>query len=282
MTTEAGFRQDIAVDPGLGTLLGEAEGLLGPVSEDRLLGGRVRLLQPIAGYRAATDPVLLAAAVPAARGETVLELGLGAGAASLCLAHRVLGIAVTGLEVEPGYIALARLNAARAGAAIDAMPGDVMAMPPTLRQRRFDHVILNPPFHAHGPASPVAARDRAHREQGVEGADLAMWLSAALKRAKPRGRITLIHLAERLPEIVTALHGPAGEIRVLPLAPRAGRPAGRVIVTARTQVASPFRLLAPLVLHAGAVHVADGDDFTPEARAVLRDGGALSLSEDRR
>jgi hypothetical protein len=41
------------------------------VGEDRLLDGRVRLLQPLEGYRAAIDPVLLAAATAAEPGEAV-------------------------------------------------------------------------------------------------------------------------------------------------------------------------------------------------------------------
>ena len=58
-------------------------------SEDTLLGGRVRLRQPVAGYRAAIDPVFLAAAVPAVPGDRALDVGCGAGAAALCLAIRV-------------------------------------------------------------------------------------------------------------------------------------------------------------------------------------------------
>ena len=47
------------------------------VSEDKLLGGRVRLRQPIRGYRVAIDSILLASAVPAKRGSRVLDLGAG-------------------------------------------------------------------------------------------------------------------------------------------------------------------------------------------------------------
>ena len=60
-----------------------------PCSEDTLLGGRVKLRQPRHGYRAAIDPVLLAAAVPAGHGDTVLDIGCGAGAAGLCILSRV-------------------------------------------------------------------------------------------------------------------------------------------------------------------------------------------------
>ena len=58
-------------------------------TEDKLLDGRVTLLQPRKGYRVAIDPVLLAAAVPARLGDHVLDLGSGTGAASLCLAARL-------------------------------------------------------------------------------------------------------------------------------------------------------------------------------------------------
>ena len=77
------------------------------LSDDKFLMGRLRLLQPLRGYRAATDPVLLAAACPATPGQSVLDLGCGAGAAALCLATRVPGLALAGLEVQPEYADLA-------------------------------------------------------------------------------------------------------------------------------------------------------------------------------
>ncbi|MBK0400092.1 methyltransferase [Limibaculum sp. M0105] len=248
--------------------------------EDRLLGGRVRLLQPLSGYRAATDPVLLAAAVPATPGQSVLELGIGAGAATLCLAARVGGLSLAGLEIEPLYLGLAARNAALNGVEISLVEGDIAAPPPELRARSFDHVILNPPYHpSASPPSPVAVRDRAHREGG---AGIDDWIGAALARARPRGRIALIHRAERLPEILAALTDRAGAIEVLPLAAREGRDAKRVIVRARKGVRTPSRLLAPLVLHEGQAHLADQDDFTRRARAILRDARPIDFEETSR
>lgn len=244
------------------------------LTEDRLLGGRVRLLQPAIGYRAATDPVLLAAAVPARAGERVLDLGCGVGAAALCLAARVPGVVLTGVEIAAPYAALARRNAALNAAAMEVIEADVAALPRAIRARQFDHVMMNPPFHEGGRAtpSPVALRDGANRE-GMAGLDA--WISAGLARLVPRGRITLIQRVERLPAILGALGARAGSMVVRPLAARAGRDAKRVIVQAVKGGRGAFRLAAPLILHAGPVHAGDGDDFTAQAQAILRDGAAL-------
>ncbi len=244
------------------------------LTEDALLGGRVRLLQPRVGYRAATDPVLLAAAVAARPGERVLELGCGAGAALLCLAARVPGLALHGLEIQPAYLALARKNAARAGLDATLWEGDVAAPPRGLRALAFDHAMMNPPYHpADHLGSPVPERDLAHR-----GGALAPWVDTALARLRPGGRLWAIQRAERLPELLAALGARAGEITVKPLAARAGREAKRVLLAARKGSRGPFRLAAPLILHEGPAHLADRDDFTAEARAILRDAAPLALA----
>lgn len=244
------------------------------LTDDALLGGRVRLWQPRRGYRAATDPVLLAAACPAKAGERVLDLGCGAGAAALCLAARVPGAELHGVELQPAYAELARRNARRAGLAMAVHEGDAADPPGEVKGLVFDHVITNPPWHAEAsPAAPDAGRDLAHRE--AMGA--AEWVAAALRRVRPGGRLTLIHRAERLGAILAALEGRAGDARVLPLAGRQGRAAGRVIVQARKGARGALSLLWPLALHEGAAHGADAEDFSAPARAALREAGALTL-----
>ncbi|MFV0475862.1 MAG: methyltransferase domain-containing protein, partial [Pikeienuella sp.] len=113
-------------------MTGPAEFDPAALSEDAILGGRVRLLQPRAGYRAATDPVLLAAAAQARPGARVLDAGCGAGAALFCLAARVPGIEAHGLELQPAYAALARRNAALNGAGAEIWEGDLFAPPAAL------------------------------------------------------------------------------------------------------------------------------------------------------
>lgn len=242
------------------------------LTHDAFLGGRLHLWQPRKGYRAATDPVLLAAACPALSGQSVLDLGCGVGAASLCLAARVPDLRLYGLELQPDIAALARRNAADNGFAMQIECGDLGQMPKPLRLG-FDHVIANPPYYAQtGTPSPDPSRDTALRAE----TPLGDWVQTAARRLSPGGWLTLICGVDGLPQVLTAMGTTLGSATVLPLAPRQGRPALRIILRARKSGRAAFRLLAPFVLHEGTAHESDRESYTPRAGAVLRRGGDLS------
>src|SRR4051812_43685511 len=79
-------------------------------TDDTVLGGRVRLRQPLAGYRAGMDAALLAAACDATAGERILDAGCGAGAAMLAAAARRPGCTFVGVERDPEALEFAREN----------------------------------------------------------------------------------------------------------------------------------------------------------------------------
>ena len=240
------------------------------VSEDRLLDGRVLLRQPEDGYRAAIDPVFLAAAVSAAPGETVLDLGSGVGAASLCLASRVDGCRIFGLEMQPPLVALARQNIEINGftGRVDTMIGTLQAPPPRLAPGSFHHVMTNPPYNApEGTPSPSSIKDAANREAEV---DLAAWMRFAVNMLRPKGVLTVVFRADRLDSLLAALYGKAGEMVVTPLWPKRGRAAKRILLRARKGVATPLTLAPGLVLHE------EDGRYTALADDILRRGGPLS------
>lgn len=247
------------------------------ITEDTLLGGTVVLRQPARGYRAAIDPVLLAAAVGARAGETVLDVGAGVGAAALCLARRVPGCRVKGIELQRDLVHLATENIALNGFAgrVDIMAGDVAKPPPKLAPGSYHHVMANPPHlePAANDPSPLPAKRLADMEGPV---DLAAWVGHCLTMARPGGFVVLIHRAERLDALLPLLARRAGEIAVFPLWPfdpfsAQAKPASRVILRARVGSHAPLKLLGGLVLHKP-----DGG-YTEAAEAVLRHGAALAL-----
>ena len=235
---------------------------------ETFLDGKVAITQPETGFRSGLDAVMLAAAVPAKAGEQALELGAGAGTPSLCLKSRVPGVAVTGVEIDPGLVELANANAAANGFDCRFVAADIFHLPPELKQG-FDQVFCNPPFHGEGQASPDAARKQALSDDGK----LRDWLKLGLQRTVSGGFFTAILRADRLAEALAAL--PTEGVSVLPLWPRLGEPARRVIVQVRKASRAPFVLAPGLVLHRE-----DGAS-TPEAEAVLRRGAALALPGTR-
>ena len=243
------------------------------LTEDAFLGGRLRLLQPAKGYRAGVDPVLLAASVPAKAGQRVLELGCGVGAALLCLGRRVPGLSLTGVEIQPLYADCARRNALSNDIEAQVVQADLSDLPPEIRQRRYNHVLANPPYflRENGTPSFDVSRETALGEQ----TSLALWVEVAAKRLQPGGCATFIQRADRLDQLMALMGQHLGSLQVLPFAPRLARDSHLVLVRGRKGGRAAFRLHAPVILHSGAAHVRDQEDYSAEVLAVLRHGQGL-------
>ncbi len=235
------------------------------ISDDTLLGGRVRLRQSDAGYRAGLDAALLAAACDARPGERVLDAGCGAGAVMLAAAARRPDADVTGLERDPGAAALAAENIALNGfgARARVIAGDVGAGFAALGLKPFDAVLANPPFF--DDAGALRGPAEAKRGAWITAAGLAAWTSFLVKAVREGGAITLIHRADRLADILAGLAPKAGSFQILPIHPFADAAAKRVLVRAVKTGKAPLRLLPPLILHDR-----DGAKHSDRAEAILR------------
>lgn len=241
------------------------------IETNAFLDGRLQILQPSAGYRAATDAVFLAAFVRAESGQKILDIGCGVGVALLALGSRVENLELCGLEREEEIAKLAQENSFANQIPLEIFNGDLATPPATLKEKTFDIVLTNPPFHKDGPARQNPHKQSAH----AESLTLDTWITASLKRLKSRGHFYMIHRAARLPDILTSLHG-CGDITILPIAPRAGREANRVLIRARKDTKGETKLCAPFIVHKGEAHKKDGENYTAQANTILRDGKALT------
>ena len=244
-------------------------------TEDALLGGRVNFIQPKSGYRAAIDPVFLAAAVNAKGNKKILDVGIGAGAAALCLAARMPKVQIAGIEFQEELANLARHNAEINGFSerVEVAHADVLAPPKHLVPDTFDHVMTNPPFveQSRGRGSLNSSKALANVESSVP---LEIWINFCLSMLRQKGTLTMIHRTDRLHDVLAAVAGGAGEAIVYPLWPGSDKkPSKRFLISCRKGLRTPMMLSTGLVLHQ-----MDGS-YTPAAEKILRDGEALDLSE---
>jgi tRNA1(Val) A37 N6-methylase TrmN6 len=247
-------------------------------SEDAVLGGRLRLRQPLKGHRVGHEAILLAAATGGRTGEHAVELGAGVGAAGLALAARVSGLEVTLVEIDPALAALAADNARLNGLdeRVTALCADAENTPALaaagLSAGSSDRVLMNPPFRdpARQTVSPDPRRRLAH--VGARGL-LQRWVASAAWLLKPGGVLTLIWHADSRDEAVAALAPGFGAVAVLPVHPRPDKPAIRVLLRA-VKGASAAPVEQPRL---------DLNDMqgrpSAAAEAVLRGGKTLSLAD---
>lgn len=241
---------------------------------DAFLGGRLTIEQPATGFRAGLDSVLLGAAVSASQG-ALLDLGAGVGTAALVALADRPGLTATLVESDGEAAALARANLAANGYAgrgavvtLDVAAAGRERAAAGLAADHYAAVIANPPFFEAGNGTAAAAERRAAREAGIEALDL--WVKAAASHAAPDGEIIFIHVAERLPALLASFTARFGAVTVLPLAPREGEAATRVLVRGIKGSRAPFTLLATR-----AMHEPGGRAFRPEFEAIFRGAGRL-------
>lgn len=248
------------------------------ITEDAVLGGRLKLRQPKRGHRVGHDAILLAAATGAQAEEHVADLGAGVGAAGLALATRVPGVNITLVEIDEALCALAAENVglnrfAGRARAVHADVENVAGLAAAgLVSESFDRVLMNPPFNdgSRQNVSPDPRRRLAHvAPPGL----LERWAATAAVLLKPQGTLTLIWRADGLAEVRAALNGAFGSLAVMPVLPREGADAIRVLVRAVKAGKGPETAYPALTLNNAESRP------TETAEAVLRASEALPLAE---
>ena len=242
-------------------------------TQDYLLDKKVKIFQPIDGYRASTDAVLLSA-MPAVikAGDKILDIGSGTGAISLCLAERVkkLNASILGLDIQPELVELANLSAKENG--FDFLHFENIdirhKMPDHIPYCSFSHVFSNPPYSLNDMPSPNKSKATAHN---LSCFTLGEWIKFCIKMAAPKGFIYLVNRAEAIDETLATLYGKAGNIQVFPLFSKKGQAAKRVLISAQKDSK------APTVIHAGLIIHDDDGAYSPQANAILRLGETIEF-----
>ncbi|MGA8172823.1 MAG: methyltransferase [Methylocystis sp.] len=234
----------------------------------RFLGGRLLLAQHERGHRAGTDAALLATATPREVDGLVLDVGAGAGAVGLSAALLAPAAHIGLIELDFSTCELARENIALNGLGERARVFEVDILDTESRRaaglvpEAAQVVLTNPPFFQRHRVrvTPDPRKAMAH----VGAAPLEDWTRACLALLAPGGIFVMIHRADALAKCLAATAQRLGGIELLPVAPRVGEAATRVLLRGVKGSRAPLKLHAPL-----ALHEKDGA-FTPLAEAIHR------------
>lgn len=235
------------------------------ITQNYLLNKQITIFQPEDGYRASTDAVLLSATVSKVKkGDTILDVGSGTGAISLCLAARFKDNKITGLELQKGLAELSNLSARENGFEnLNYINCDIKNFK---TEEQFSHVITNPPYSEKDMPSPNESKRTAHNHQDFSLKD---WMTFCIKRIKPQGFFYIINRAENITEMLAIMFGKLGNIKIIPIHSKDNEDAKRVIIIAQKDSKAPAKILKPLILHNP-----DGS-YTHDAEKILRNGNIL-------
>ncbi len=227
-----------------------------------LLGGAVQFISGSDNYKPSIDSVLLASAVELKENESVLDVGVGSGAVSLCLLNRYPTAKIKGIDISEEMLKDAKANMELNNREMELEQLDIFKWK---TPQTFDVVMTNPPFFF-GTKSSDDKKAVAHALE-----DMERWIRQSVKKVRPRGYFYCITDSGNMANVIGILsHQKMGGIQILPIASFENKPAERVIISARQCVKSPSILYSPLVIH-------NSDKiYTEQANAILREGKSIS------
>ena len=234
-------------------------------TNDYLLDKKIKIFQPVNGYRASSDAVILSSMVTNVKSDdSILDVGSGTGGISLCLAHRFYHNKIIGLEIQTELAKLANMSAKENGFEnLIYYNCDIKEKNLPIKPCSFNHVISNPPYSQNDMPSPNLSKALAHNHSGL---DLSSWIGFCLKMLKPFGFLYLINRAEAVSETLSVLYKKAGNIQIIPLYSKENQIAKRVIIIAQKDSKTPAKILPPFY-----THNQDGN-YTEKAQKILRQG----------
>lgn len=210
-----------------------------------------QIIQRADEFRFSIDAVLLAQFATIKPACRAADLGAGTGAVAMLLLARGCR-EVTGFELEPRLAAMAGRSAELNGLAgkLRVINGDICAMKTLHPAGVLDLVTANPPYRAGGSGriSPRAGIARACHEGS---AGLTDFVGAAAYLLKGRGRLAMVHLPERLPDLFAAVRAAGLETKRLRLVQSLAGRSPKLVLLEAVRDARPGGLvvLPPLVLY---------------------------------
>ena len=218
---------------------------------DKILRGKISIIQLKKGFRYGFDAVFLAAFVNGylkkikKKKISLVDVGSGVGTISLIIAYQNDQINITAIENNDTYLAVANENILRNNFQnkINLMQGDIFNIDNDLINR-FDIVVTNPPFYDQQQKKSENELDNyAKRIINYES-----WIENSVKLLKDKGIIFLIIPTQLLEKSLKFLGTKTGSFKIFPIWPNHKKSSKRLILFAKKGGVSPTELMSGMRL----------------------------------
>ena len=221
------------------------------VTVDKILRGKISIIQLKKGFRYGFDAVFLAAFVNGylkklkKKKISLADVGSGVGTISLIIAYQNDKINITAIENNDTYLEIANENILRNNfqKKINLMKEDIFNIDNDLINR-FDIVVTNPPFYDQQQKKSENELDNyAKRIINYES-----WIENSVKLLKDKGIIFLIIPTGLLEKSLKFLSTKTGSFKIFPIWPNQKKSSKRLILLAKKGGASPTELMSGMRL----------------------------------
>jgi len=172
---------------------------------DDLLIGNLKIIQNESEFCFSLDAILLAHFATVKQGASVVDLGTGTGVIALLLTTRGASH-VTGLEFSQSMAKMATRSVMlnRLEDKVEIIQGDLCKVKELLPAGEYDLVVSNPPYRPVG-GGLISPNDRVAMAKHEVTATLQDVINAGKHLVKTRGRFAMVHLPERMSEILVSM-----------------------------------------------------------------------------
>ena len=221
------------------------------ITIDKILRGKISIIQLKKGFRFGFEAVFLAAFVNGylkkfkKKKISLADVGSGVGTISLIIAHQNNEINITAIENNDSYSEIANENIVinNFQRRINVIHGDIFNIDNHLINR-FDIVVTNPPFYDRKQKKSENELDN-YAKRII---DYESWIENSLKLLKDKGIIFIIIPTGLIEKSLKILNKKTGSVKIFPIWPNNKKSSKRLILFAKKGGASPTELMSGIRL----------------------------------
>jgi len=155
-------------------------------------------------FKVGTDGVLLGAWADASDAKTILDIGTGTGMIALMMAQRFPTSKVEGIEIDETAAELAFSNFVNSPwkERLQITCADVRSATGAIANKKYDHILSNPPFFSSGTLPTGSSRTNARHQKSLSFQELFCFINQVLN---PNGRVSLVIPSAELEQLFPVL-----------------------------------------------------------------------------